>query len=189
MSQLRRGLIAAAVYILCILAATLYTFQLSEPPVGTVATLTRLLPLQIVLIAICTARGRLARLRLCQTALACAGLAAAVSRGHGGDGGEPCPLSACRGLCRSGPACLAAGDLARCLEPARLCQPDRRRAAWLCSDRRADTGGDFGLALAGYPAQRLGAAINYRRNSCWNRFCANASLRSAFCWSDSAVST
>jgi hypothetical protein len=53
MSQLRRGLIAAAVYILCILAATLYTFQLSEPPVGTVATLTRLLPLQIVLIAIC----------------------------------------------------------------------------------------------------------------------------------------
>ncbi|WP_019954517.1 CPBP family intramembrane glutamic endopeptidase [Yoonia vestfoldensis] len=53
MSQLWRGLLAAALYILCILVATAYTFRVAEPPGDMMATLLRLLPLQVLLVVGC----------------------------------------------------------------------------------------------------------------------------------------
>lgn len=53
MSQFRRGLVAAAFYILCILAATVYFFRLVDPPDDLAGTLIRLLPLQVVLVLGC----------------------------------------------------------------------------------------------------------------------------------------
>lgn len=53
MSQLWRGLGAAALYILCILVATAYSYRYADPPTDMPATLFRLLPLQILLVLLC----------------------------------------------------------------------------------------------------------------------------------------
>jgi membrane protease YdiL (CAAX protease family) len=50
MSQLWRGLLAAALYILCILAATAYTYRYADPPGDTLTTLARLMPFQVLLV-------------------------------------------------------------------------------------------------------------------------------------------
>ncbi|WP_322890148.1 MULTISPECIES: CPBP family intramembrane glutamic endopeptidase [unclassified Yoonia] len=53
MSQLGRGLGAAAVYILCILMATAYSYRYADPPADVPATLVRLFVLQILLVLVC----------------------------------------------------------------------------------------------------------------------------------------